>query len=65
MKVLSINEEDLSDKDDPENGFIQADFSLIVDLEPDDEHEYAMATLYYFLDRTENIVVTEVSFAFE
>jgi len=66
MEVISIVEDDMSNLDDESPGFIQADFSMTLDINPNsDEFEYAMLTLFYYKDRQGNYVITETAFAFE
>lgn len=61
LKVISIIEENLADKDDKDTGYKQADFSILVDLK-DNNGTTSMATLYYYTDRTGNIVIIETAF---
>lgn len=65
LKVLSINPEDMENLDDPETGFKQPDYSLLVDLDSEKEGEYAHVTLFYYTDREGNIVITETAFRWE
>lgn len=65
LKVLSITYEDMEHRDDPESGFKQADLSLLIDLDAGKEGKYAHVTIFYYVDRTENIVIVETAFRWE
>lgn len=62
LTIISINEEDLSERDNEEDGYKQADRSLLVDFDPGDNGNFCTATLFYYTDRMEQIVITETAF---
>ncbi len=66
MDVTSIEEDDMSCHDDKSTGFIQADFSMTLDIDTNTEKlPNAILTLFYYKDRQDNYVIVETSFAFE
>lgn len=65
LNVLSIVHEELEHLDDPGTNFKQPDLSLLVDLDPGENGDYAHVSLYYYKDRQGNIVITETAFRWE
>ncbi len=66
MEVISIEEDDMSCRDDKSTGFIQPDFSMTLDIDTNsEEFPDAMLTMFYYKDRQDNYVIVETSFAFE
>ena len=65
LPVKSLEIDDITNHDDKSTNFVQADFSMTLDMETDSEDVYAMATLFYLKDRQYNYLITETSFTFE
>jgi len=64
-KVLSVISECPEDLDDKNSGFKQLDHSLLAELDTGEDGKYSHVTLYYYIDRQENIVITETAFCWE